>query len=252
MWTFPPRRILCPVDFGDASAAAARVAGALARRFGAVLTLAHAESIDVPPYFTPEQIAVFERERLAARRQAEAYVLTFARAVTNAPAQVRVLEGSPSVSILGEAPSYDLVVMGTHGRGGASRWWLGSVAERVVRNSPVPVLVVRASTTIAPSSLFERIVTIGEPLDAGVPYADHLASAFGGVATAAPAVPPQDAVRQTGATLVVATLPASGDHGAALERVSGFVRTCERPVLFVPRHPVAELERSFDGNDLHR
>ncbi|WP_254769418.1 universal stress protein [Salinilacihabitans rarus] len=59
--------------------------------------------------------------------------------------ETKVLEGSPSRVIVSEAAavSCDLVVMGTHGRGGIDRLLLGSVAERVVRSAPVPVLTVR-------------------------------------------------------------------------------------------------------------
>ena len=61
------------------------------------------------------------------------------------PVETAVLEGSPSREIVryAEAQSCDLVVMGTHGRGGIDRLLLGSVAERVVRASAVPVLTVR-------------------------------------------------------------------------------------------------------------
>jgi nucleotide-binding universal stress UspA family protein len=241
MWTFPPRRILCPVDFGDASAAAVGVAGALAQRFEATLTVAHAESLDAPPYFTPEQIVALERERIAARRQGEIYLLKFARGATNAPLAGLVFDGAPSVMILKEAASHDLVVMGTHGRRGASRWWLGSVAERVVRESPVPVLVVRAGTMAPKLAIFERIVTIGEAGDSGTSYAEQLAGAFGGSTMAAPPVAATDAVRQARATLVVATMPAGAGDGTALERVATFVRSCERPVLFVPRQAAAAV-----------
>lgn len=56
-----------------------------------------------------------------------------------------VLEGSPAREIVRYADEQDcdLVVMGTHGRGGINRLLLGSVAEQVVRTSPVPVLTVR-------------------------------------------------------------------------------------------------------------
>lgn len=59
--------------------------------------------------------------------------------------ETHILEGSPSRVIVDEAASTgcDLVVMGTHGRGGIDRLLLGSVTERVVRSSPVPVLTVR-------------------------------------------------------------------------------------------------------------
>lgn len=57
----------------------------------------------------------------------------------------QVLEGSPSRVIVAQATpdACDLVVMGTHGRGGIDRLLLGSVTERVVRSAPVPVLTVR-------------------------------------------------------------------------------------------------------------
>lgn len=59
--------------------------------------------------------------------------------------QVHLLDGSPSREIVrfAEELGADLVVMGTHGRGGIDRLLLGSVAERVVRSSSVPVLTVR-------------------------------------------------------------------------------------------------------------
>ena len=56
----------------------------------------------------------------------------------------KVVEGSPAKMIVDEAEDHDLVVMGTLGRTGISKLLLGSVAERVVRFAPCPVLVVRA------------------------------------------------------------------------------------------------------------
>ena len=63
------------------------------------------------------------------------------------PVETAMLEGSPSREIVRYAEDHDcdLVVMGTHGRGGIDRLLLGSVAERVVRASEVPVLTVRVS-----------------------------------------------------------------------------------------------------------
>lgn len=63
------------------------------------------------------------------------------------PVVGELVEGSPSREIVRYATDHDcdLVVMGTHGRGGLDRLLLGSVAERVVRSSPVPVLTVRVS-----------------------------------------------------------------------------------------------------------
>jgi len=63
-----------------------------------------------------------------------------------------VVEGSPSGEIVSHAreDDCDLIVMGTHGRGGIDRLLLGSVAERVVRTSNVPVLTVRVSDPTEP------------------------------------------------------------------------------------------------------
>lgn len=61
------------------------------------------------------------------------------------PVETSLVEGSPAQEIIAAAEDQacDLVVMGTHGRSGVDRFLLGSVAERVVRSSPVPVMTVR-------------------------------------------------------------------------------------------------------------
>jgi nucleotide-binding universal stress UspA family protein len=63
------------------------------------------------------------------------------------PVETALLEGTPAKQIVryAESDDCDLVVMGTHGRGGIDRLLLGSVAERVVRSSEVPVLTVQVS-----------------------------------------------------------------------------------------------------------
>ncbi len=136
------RRLLVPVDFDGSSEAAMRVAAAVGRTSGAALTVLHAEVLDAPPYFTAAQVAMLERERRAARLMAEAHLRSFARRHGAADVRTIVADGSPAGAILAEAERHDLIVMGTHGRRGAARWWLGSVAERVVRAAAVPVLVV--------------------------------------------------------------------------------------------------------------
>ncbi|WP_435347633.1 universal stress protein [Haloarchaeobius sp. HRN-SO-5] len=62
--------------------------------------------------------------------------------------ETALLEGTPAKEIVryAESNDCDLVVMGTHGRGGIDRLLLGSVAERVVRSSEVPVLTVQVSS----------------------------------------------------------------------------------------------------------
>lgn len=60
-----------------------------------------------------------------------------------------VLYGNAAREIVAIAQPGDLIVMSTHGRGGAARWFLGSVAEAIVRRSTVPVLLVRDDGHIA-------------------------------------------------------------------------------------------------------
>jgi len=60
-------------------------------------------------------------------------------------ADIVVREGDPVVGILAAAAPGDLIVMATHGRGGFDRFWHGSVAQRVLHRSRVPILLVRAS-----------------------------------------------------------------------------------------------------------
>ncbi|MBI4262989.1 MAG: universal stress protein [Acidobacteria bacterium] len=138
----PIRRVLVAVDFGESSAAALRAAASIAARHDAALTVLHAETLEAPPYFTEGQVDLLERTRRAARAAAEAHVRTFARAATSRPVAAVVADGSPAAAIVGQAGDHDLIVLGTHGRRGAARWWLGSVAEDVIRTATVPVLVV--------------------------------------------------------------------------------------------------------------
>ena len=77
--------------------------------------------------------------------------------------ETAVVEGSPSREIIthAEETGCDLVVMGTHGRGGIDRLLLGSVAEKVVRGSSVPVLTVRIGDGEEPASAAESATASG-------------------------------------------------------------------------------------------
>lgn len=63
----------------------------------------------------------------------------------NVPVEVMIKDGAPVKVILEQSKNFDVIVMGTLGRTGMSKLLMGSVAERVVRASDCPVLVVRAS-----------------------------------------------------------------------------------------------------------
>jgi nucleotide-binding universal stress UspA family protein len=85
-------------------------------------------------------------------------------AETGVPVEGALLEGTPSREIVryAEKRDCDLVVIGTHGRGGIDRLLLGSVAERVVRTSPVPVLSIQVDDE---EELREELDAMDDPTD---------------------------------------------------------------------------------------
>ncbi len=141
------KRILCPIDFSDASRAALQVAGEIARRYGAKVALFHA--YPVPGYTFPDGSFVASSKMLeelsGQANQHMAEWKTLAEGMGIAHVEVATAVGEPAHEILAfaKAQGADLVVIGTHGRTGLQHALMGSVAERVVRRSTCPVLTVR-------------------------------------------------------------------------------------------------------------
>ena len=142
---YPFKSILVPVDFAESSEQALDLAIDVARRYEASLTLLHCYEIPSYAYggmsFVGADLLGPVEE--AAREQLERELGKVRQRLPAAKAILR--RGVPWTEILSgiEEQKPDLVVMGTHGRRGLSRALLGSVAERIVRMSPVPVLIVR-------------------------------------------------------------------------------------------------------------
>ncbi|MBI3757056.1 MAG: universal stress protein [Deltaproteobacteria bacterium] len=140
------RKILVPFDFSEYSEKACSWAVAMAEKWRARILLLHV----VPrPTYPPVLIGThFNAVDFEAGLQAEAEerMRAFVEKTEHGrvPIDVRVLIGEPSWDIckIAEEEAYDLVIMGSHGRTGLGHMLLGSVAERVVRLSPCPVLVV--------------------------------------------------------------------------------------------------------------
>lgn len=147
MW----KRILVPHDFSAGANHAAALARDEAVAHGGELLLLHV--IDLPPAFGPNTtvtltpgdppvgirdyalISATEHLRdLASRLEADGVVVTTFVRVGHAVQEILRLTGEHEV---------DTIVMGTHGRSGLGHLFVGSVAERVVRASPVPVLTTR-------------------------------------------------------------------------------------------------------------
>jgi glycine betaine transporter len=142
--------ILVPVDFSTHADQAFGYAKTIAQRFGAKLSLVH---VVEDPFVTgawnaemyvPDVAELLEglianaEQRLAALKQSAAAL--------GLAVDTLVLSGRPAHAIIEHAKEggFDLIVMGTHGRTGLSHAVIGSVAERVVRKAPCPVLIVHA------------------------------------------------------------------------------------------------------------
>ena len=141
------RRILHPTDFSTASSRAYRHALELAKGSRAELLLVHVLAPLVLPsdgYVSPK---VYDEMNAAAQAEGRKHLDALVKKARQAGVRVRglLLEGLPHERIAQAARSAkaDVVVVGTHGRTGFSRFFLGSVASRVLAVSPCPVLTVR-------------------------------------------------------------------------------------------------------------
>jgi len=142
-------KVLCPIDFSEHSLAALDVALKMVQQNDAALCLLNVapipagaagfQPVPMDPYPYVEKDRREQLEKLARER---------------IPATVRyktvVISGDPAERVLETARGLDadLIVMGTHGRRGLSHLFLGSVAERVVRESPIPVLTARSTARV--------------------------------------------------------------------------------------------------------
>jgi universal stress protein A len=143
------RKVLCPIDFSEHSLTALDVALKVVQQNDAALYLLNVapmpagaagfQPVPLDPYPYVEKDRREQLEKLAQER---------------IPATVRyemlVTSGDPAERVLETARGLDadLIVMGTHGRKGLGHLVLGSVAERVVRESPIPVLTVHSTARV--------------------------------------------------------------------------------------------------------
>ena len=145
------KTILVPIDFSEISAHALRTASLLREHCGHGEVIAmYANWFEAPPYFTSGRLDELQKEFRESLHLAEESLGAFVRSTLGsipAAVQLRAMDALPADGIrqLAALKKADLIVMGTHGRSGLNRWMLGSVAERVLRESPVPVLTVRSA-----------------------------------------------------------------------------------------------------------
>jgi len=144
--------ILVPTDMSDTAAHALRYASALAERFDAHLLVVYADSFVPPTDFGSTAAFTLRREELIenAREQLELHVEQ--NVAPRVPYDARVLAQSPVDAILEQAcdSGADLIVMGTHGRTGLRRLFVGSVTEAIIQLATVPVIAINSSSAEKP------------------------------------------------------------------------------------------------------
>jgi nucleotide-binding universal stress UspA family protein len=141
----PIRTILCPTDFSAPSEHAFRVACALARDYGATVLALHVLERPLMTYSGVMGAPPAEPPSAEQRRAAREHLDRVAAKDPRVSVEHLLEEGDPATAILqiAEERRCDLVVMGSHGRTGLARLLMGSVAEKVLRNAPCPVLTVK-------------------------------------------------------------------------------------------------------------
>jgi nucleotide-binding universal stress UspA family protein len=151
-------KILVPVDFSEGSRKALRQAASLAEAFETELTVLHVW--EPPLYVFPEVMvqvpgernqSLEEYARVRADEEMEKFIADNLQPPLSERVQTRVECGHPFQAIVDVAKDggFDLIVMGTHGRRGLPHLLIGSIAEKVVRQAPCPVLTVRDPELVA-------------------------------------------------------------------------------------------------------
>ena len=178
----PPSRILAALDFSQPARAAFDTALALSRVHGAELTVVHAVPADRPfSWRARERVALIAGLRKAAD-------------AAGVPFTVSVQQGAPAAVVVlhAQAREADLVVLGTHRRRGIGRLREGSVAERVMLQVSVPLLIVPAGEAGTGTIRFDRLlVAVGFDAAAqrAIDHAVAIAGAKGSQVTVVHVVP---------------------------------------------------------------
>lgn len=193
------RTILVPLDGSPLAEAALPVASDLAQRTGAELHLVHVTvRATTTPIFVEGLPVVDEQLQSLSKLHEQAYleqVRDRLSATANLQVTVRILDPYATAEQDQTAPALlaayattinaDLIVMMSHGRGGLARFWLGSVADALVRLNPAPILLLRAHEDTQKPIQIAPVQRIIIPLDGStrsesiLPYALALGQTLG-------------------------------------------------------------------------
>lgn len=179
MAVFEPKRILCPIDFSNQSAAALRVAATMAKTFAAELAILHAQRLEAPVYFTAAQTQALKSHLRRSGKAARQYLRDFSDPLLpeGLIATHFLVEEDAVSAILNTIRTWrpNLLVMGTHGRTGLTRIRLGSVMESVLHQATVPMLTVGPNLKAA-TGVIRRILCPVDMSSGAQPAFEHAAS----------------------------------------------------------------------------
>jgi nucleotide-binding universal stress UspA family protein len=170
-------RILCPVDFFAASNAAVKYAVGLAGTYGAGIHLLHVVNVvPVTAYeYAVDSTQIMKSMEASAEEEMVKLATTVRQAGINVESQIRTGDIYEEIKQSIEDVKPHMVVMGTHGRRGVERWFMGSTTEKLLRHSPVPLITISATGETAEIPRFRRILVT---TDFSEGTADALAYAF--------------------------------------------------------------------------
>lgn len=148
----PFKKILCPTDFSEPALTALKRAEELARYFGAELCVAHVippvpdpHAFADPPVATSFDVSLYQQElAIYAEKVLKELVSHQVSPEVRTRDLVTTGEAAPEILRIAHQEHVDLIVIASHGLTGWRRWVFGSVAEKVVRQAPCPVLTIMA------------------------------------------------------------------------------------------------------------
>jgi nucleotide-binding universal stress UspA family protein len=171
-------KILCPVDFFPASDAALSYATGLASNYGAKLHLLHvvAPLLQSAYEFQMAAVDVVKAAKENAILEMKKRQMTVHNAGVGVEMEVRLGDVYDSIERAIKIVRPELIVMGTHGRHGVERWFMGSTTEKLLRHSPVPLVTISNVPEKSIASAQFRRILVATDFSAG--SADALAYAF--------------------------------------------------------------------------
>jgi nucleotide-binding universal stress UspA family protein len=162
------QNVMVATDFGEAANAALRYGRALAGRFGATLHVVHIVEPSFAGFGVETYVPLLPDVDGALEESARRRLNSLIESAGNGPRTLATALPSsvPPVAIIDYARDHDidLIVMGTHGRGGLAHLVMGSVAERVVREAPCPVLTMKQSERAIAMAEIPLIIRAAAPV----------------------------------------------------------------------------------------